>query len=128
MLLLDTCTLLWLAAGSPDLSQRAKDAIVSQRANLWISAISGLEIGIKYKRKKLGLPLPPSKWVPQVLEHHGIRQLPLDIELCVRAATLPDIHSDPFDRLIIATALECKMSLVTPDAMMQAYPGVDTLW
>ena len=128
MLLLDTCSLLWLAAGSSALSKRAGEAIVLQRSNLWVSAISGLEIGIKYKRKRLGLPLPPRKWVPQVLEHHGIRSLPLDLDVCLRAADLPDIHNDPFDRLIVATALVCGMSIVTPDATLQAYPGVTTVW
>jgi PIN domain nuclease of toxin-antitoxin system len=69
-----------------------------------ISAVSGFEIGVKYRAGKLVLPALPAEWLKVVLDHHRIGVIPLDLPICVTATELPMLHRDPYDRLIIATA------------------------
>ncbi|MGP8202120.1 MAG: PIN domain-containing protein [Limisphaerales bacterium] len=57
-----------------------------------------------------------------------MRELPVSGVIAARATLLPAIHRDPFDRLLIATAQEHRLKIVTPDATIAKYPGLDTLW
>ena len=124
-MILDTCALLWLAQGGKDLSEPVRQRINAEPA-VFVSAISGFEIGIKHQKGKLELPASPADWFETVLKHHDIEVLPLDLAVCIRATELPRIHADPCDRLIIATA-ECrKMPVVTADPVFQEY-GVEVL-
>ena len=124
-LILDTCALLWLAQGGGRLSARARERIEAAPA-VYVSAISGFEIGIKHQKGKLELPARPLDWFAAVLEHHDIQVHPLDLPVCLRATELPAIHADPCDRLIIATAEAQHMPVVTADPVFQQY-GIDVL-
>ena len=128
MYLLDTCTLLWLAADSEELPQQVRELLVTNGGMIFCSAISGLEIAIKVRQKKLKLPLPTAQWFPQVLAHHGVADIALSAEAAILSGELPLIHNDPFDRLIIATALTNGMSIITPDSVIAEYPQVETIW
>lgn len=57
-----------------------------------------------------------------------MRELPLTGVIAARATLLPPIHKDPFDRLLIATAIEHQLTLLTPDQTIRQYPGLKTLW
>jgi PIN domain nuclease of toxin-antitoxin system len=120
MMLLDTCALLWLAHDqskiSPDTLSKIEAAPV-----VYISAISGFEIGLKCRAGKLTLPMSPADWIKGVVEHHKLSMLDLDLETCVKAAELPPIHRDPCDRFIIATALAQGMPVVTGDKRFAEY-------
>jgi PIN domain nuclease of toxin-antitoxin system len=120
MMLLDTCAVLWLVHDqskiSPDTLSRIESAPV-----VYISAISGFEIGLKCRAGKLTLPMPPADWIKEVVEHHNLSILDLDLETCVKATELPPIHRDPCDRLIIATALAQGMPVVTGDKRFAEY-------
>jgi PIN domain nuclease of toxin-antitoxin system len=126
LMLLDTCALLWLAAGGHELTQTARERI-STGATVHISAITGFEIGIKYRSRKLELPTLPSEWLRAVLDHHDIGVVPLDLPTCVAATELPMIHRDPCDRLIIATARMQSWPIITADDRFKAY-GVEVVW
>ncbi len=63
-----------------------------------------------------------------MVQWHGLRELPVSGVIAARATLLPAIHRDPFDRLLIATAQEHRLKIVTPDATIAKYPGLDTLW
>src|SRR5882724_6707523 len=102
-MILDTCALLWLASGSKKLSRTTLKQI-NEAPAVHVSAISAFEIAIKAAKGKLKLPKSPKEWFTQVVEHHGLTELPLDAETCIRAAELPPIHDDLCDRFIIAAA------------------------
>lgn len=124
-MILDTCALLWLAAGDKKLS-RATLKEINEAAAVYVSAISGFEVAIKAHRGKLKLPLPPAEWFEKVVEHHGLTVLPLGLDVCIKAAELPPIHNDPCDRFIIAAAKLNDLPVVTTDERFEKY-GVTVL-
>ena len=124
-MILDTCALLWLAQGGGRLSASAQKRIGSEPV-VYVSAITGLEIGIKCRMGKLELPARPSDWFETVLAHHDLQVLPLNLPVCIRATELPAIHADPCDRLIIAAAEHHRMPVVTADPIFEQY-GVEVL-
>lgn len=125
LMLLDTCALLWLAQGggklSPDVLKRLAEAPF-----VYVSAISGFEVGIKHKKGKLHLPVSPSDWFDVIVRHHDLQVLPLDLDICIRSTQLPPVHNDPCDRMIIATAQIHELVIVTADEIFKAYE-IDTL-
>ncbi len=127
-LLLDTHALVWLAADLGQLPERVKTALRAERAALHVSAISALEIAILVKRKRLVLPVEPARFVERAVAQHGLLEVAVDREIALASAALPDLHNDPFDRILVATALRRRMVLVTRDQAIGAYPGVETLW
>jgi PIN domain nuclease of toxin-antitoxin system len=128
VILLDTCTLLWLAADQKFLSKNAVQ-IISDNANaLFISSISSFEIAVKYQKNKLELPLKPIEWIPAVLEHHGIKEIPVDSKIAAISAGLMPIQNDPADRIIIATSIIYDMTILTPDPLMKKYSKIKIKW
>jgi PIN domain nuclease of toxin-antitoxin system len=128
MILLDTCTLLWLTSEPEILSGRAREVIQRHRGALFVSAISAFEIGQKASRGKLTLPMPNSRWYPSVLRLHGLLECSIGGEIATRAPDLPDLHRDPFDRMLIATAQTHGWKLLTPDPLIHQYPDVEVVW
>ena len=124
-MLLDTCALLWLAQGGGELSAEVCEQI-NDEAVVYISAISGFEVAIKYLKGKLSLPASPEDWFRVVVSHHDLHVLPLDLDICIRSTQLPAIHSDPCDRFIIATAEIHQLKVVTADSLFAQY-GVSVL-
>ncbi|MBI5550294.1 MAG: type II toxin-antitoxin system VapC family toxin [Desulfobacterales bacterium] len=125
-MILDTCALLWLADRSANrLSTTALDLIESANF-VYVSAISGFEIGAKISSGKLQLPVSVQEWFHIILDFHHIEQIDLNLEICLKAAELPKIHKDPCDRFIIATALLLDMPVVTTDRCFAEY-GVRVL-
>ena len=124
-MILDTCALLWLTQGGGELSETALQCIDAASV-VYVSAISGFEIGIKVQKGKLGLPARPLDWFVSVLEHHDIEVLPLDLEICIRSTELPTMHADPCDRMIIATAQLRHLPVVTTDPIFSQY-GIDVI-
>jgi PIN domain nuclease of toxin-antitoxin system len=118
--ILDTCALLWLSQGGGVLSKSAREQINAAPA-VYVSAITGFEVGIKHQRGKLVLPAPPGEWFAAVLAHHDIQKLPLDLATCLRATELPPIHGDPCDRMSIATAELHHLPVVTADPVFAQY-------
>jgi PIN domain nuclease of toxin-antitoxin system len=126
VIVLDTCTLLWLVRGEglpPDVVRRIDEADAA-----FVSAISALEIGIKVAKGRLTLGLPPREWWPAALEQHGLTEVPVEGEIALRAAALPPIHADPADRVVLATALHVRGTLLTPDPLIRAYPDAPVWW
>jgi len=128
MLLFDTHAFIWLASTPKELSPAAKRAIQGNADNLYISSISALEIAILVKRKRLILPLGTAEFIDRALKQHGIHEIPLDRSIAIASTCLPDIHNDPFDRIIIATAQLNGMSIVSRDRLLQSYPGIRIIW
>lgn len=126
-LLLDTCALLWLLSNDPKLSAIAKTALLDPANERWLAPISLVEIALKVRLGKLPLPRPYAVLFPAELIANDIHLLPLEAEHIEPLTTLPMHHKDPFDRLIAATALVEGLTLVSADAMFDAY-GLIRLW
>jgi len=123
--ILDTCALLWVAQGGGALSAAALHRIDTAPV-VYVAAISGFEIGIKVQKGKLHLPVPPADWFAAVLIHHHLEVLALDLDVCLRSTTLPAIHADPCDRMIIAAAQVYHLPVVTTDPLFARY-GIEVI-
>ena len=128
MTLLDTHTFVWLASEQKELSTKAAVAIEKDLDSLFISVVTAWEIALLYKKGRLHLALPPPEFVERAIRHHGVQELPLTREVSMASVSLPDIHNDPFDRILVAEALQHRCRLVTKDATIPLYPGVVTIW
>ena len=119
-MLLDTCALLWLAQGGGKLSRKTCIKI-NQEPVVYVSAISGFEIGIKCRKGKLHLPANSEEWFKMIINHHDLHIIDLDLDICIHSTGLPAIHADPCDRFIIATAKIYKLPIVTTDSLFAQY-------
>jgi PIN domain nuclease of toxin-antitoxin system len=128
MLLLDTHALVWLASDQEQLTDRGRAMIRESAGRLFMSAISSLEIALLVKRSRLQLPLPPEQFVAESMQHHGINEIPVDSAIALAAAALPDIHNDPFDRILAATAIVQRLDLLSKDTVLPRYPGLRVIW
>lgn len=128
MLLLDTCTLLWLVGEPKKLSETAREAIRTHRGRLFVSAISAFEIGVKHRKGKLDLPIEPELWFEAALRFHGLREVAVNGRIAAQSTALPLHHADPFDRLVIATAMGNGLVVVTPDPLFALYSENEVLW
>ena len=126
-LLLDTSAFLFWTSGGKKLSVRARKAMADPRNELLLSAVSSWEIAIKYRLGKLSLPEPPGRFVPARMSKHAFIGLAFEHTDALAVATLPDLHDDPFDRALIAQALERKLPVVTADERFAEY-GVAIEW
>lgn len=126
-LLVDTCVFLWLAADDPHLSHAVKVLCADPHNDVYFSAVSAWEIAIKFRLGRLPLPLPPQEYVPARREWLGLERLDLDEVSAAHTHLLPDLHRDPFDRVLVAQAIVNGLTLATPDPLLRMYP-VPTLW
>jgi PIN domain nuclease of toxin-antitoxin system len=126
-LLLDTCTFLWIVGGDAALSARARAAFVDPESEVFLSAASAWEIAVKHRLGRLPLPASLEAFVPAQRVAHGIEPLPVDEESALHVGKLPDLHRDPFDRMLVAQAIVGGLVFVTPDEAIRQYP-VRTLW
>ena len=126
-LLLDTCTFLWLASGSRSISKPAITAFLLADKESYLSAASTWEVALKHALGRLPLPAKPHIYIQHIREKSGILSLPVDEESALYTARLPKLHTDPFDRVLIAQAIVHGMTIVTPDEAIANY-GTRILW
>lgn len=125
--LIDTCAFLWIAGGGRAIPPRTAAAFASPDNDVYLSAASTWEIAIKYALRRLPLPVPPHQFVVEERERRGVLSLGIDEESTLHVAKLPPIHTDPFDRLLVAQAIVHGMTILTPDPIVARYPA-RTLW
>ena len=123
MILLDTHALVWFWHARPPLGRDAREIIERewQAGTAAVSTITFWEAGMLRGKGRIQLPAEPSAWRASLLRE-GLIEIPVDGAIAARAGTLRDIHGDPADRLILATALEGHR-LVTADARLLDWPG-----
>lgn len=122
--LLDTHALVWLVVGDGQfrLAVRRRIETAAQAQQLWVSAITPWEIGMLVAKGRLVLDRDVMDWLQAALSLPGIRVAPLEPALAVASTRLPgELHGDPADRLIVATARHLGATLVTADAALLAY-------
>lgn len=88
-----------------------------------MSAVSLWEAIIKHALGKLPLPQPLESYLPAQRARHQIASLPLDEASVCHLATLPLVHRDPFDRMLVCQAIEHKLTIITVDEVFRAYPA-----
>jgi len=120
-LLADTHVVLWSATNPARLNQEARAAIEDGTNEVRVSTVSVLEIAIKQSLGKLDLPQPAERWLPEVLRRTGFEVADVTVSAALRVRGLPWHHRDPFDRLLIAHALDEGYTIVTRDEVFEAY-------
>jgi PIN domain nuclease of toxin-antitoxin system len=120
-ILLDTHVFLWYISADPKLPAAFRDAIRDPANEVFLSAASIWEAVIKHSLGKLPLPEAPAEYLPRQREAHRIAALPVDETALVHLATLPPLHRDPFDRILISQALQHGMCLATVDDAVRSY-------
>jgi PIN domain nuclease of toxin-antitoxin system len=126
-ILLDTCTFLWLISDSMELSERAREVFRYDSGTVFLSSVSVWEIIVKHALGRLPLPTPPAQFIAEMRVLHEIESLPLEEEAVLMLPRLPDIHKDPFDRMLVCQALAHGLSLLTPDPLIRQYP-IPVIW
>ncbi|MDP9036668.1 MAG: type II toxin-antitoxin system VapC family toxin [Myxococcota bacterium] len=122
-LLLDTHALIWALEGSRRLSAVARAMLENTDNLVLVSAVSAWEIAIKTALKRLEVPGD----LIEAIDDAGFLRRPLGFLEAKRLAALPHHHQDPFDRMLIAHALEEGASLVTHDEQIAKY-NVAIVW
>ena len=125
--LIDTHALLWLVTGSADLSTDARDAYHDAKNELYFSVAGYWEICIKVSLKKLKLVPNWPDVLKDELHRNGISWMSILPGHCERSATLPFLHRDPFDRLMIAQAIVESAAILTSDDHIRRYE-INTIW
>ena len=126
-LLLDTSTFLWVINDAPELSSQARELFVNPENESYLSSVSAWEIAIKYGLGRLPLPQPPDRFIPAQRKQHGIDPLELDEEAALHLSRLPQLHKDPFDRMLVCQAIVHHLIILTSDDLVAQYP-IRTIW
>jgi PIN domain nuclease of toxin-antitoxin system len=122
-LLLDTHVFLWYVSADPKLPAAFRDAVSDLANEAYLSAASVWEVVIKNALGKLPLPADPATYLPQQRAAHQIASLPIEEAALAPLSTLPALHRDPFDRILVSQALYHGLTLVTVDDAVRAYPA-----
>jgi PIN domain nuclease of toxin-antitoxin system len=126
-LLLDTHAFVWWVNDDESLSGRARRAITDARNEVFFSVVSAWELAIKARLGAASLRPGPETYIPEQLEKSSFQVLPVQLDHALRVATLPDLHRDPFDRLLVAQALTEQLAFVTRDRGLARY-DVRVIW
>ncbi len=128
MIVLDTAAWIWRASDPKHLTPAARRAIDAAERAL-VSAISVWEVAMLVAKRRIQLDRPVEQWVDLALTLPGIQLAPLEPAIAVRSTKLPGgFHPDPADRIVVATALEYGIPIVTPDERIRSYPHVQSTW
>jgi PIN domain nuclease of toxin-antitoxin system len=126
LLVLDTHVAVWWA-GEPRRLGRAARARLAAAERLGIPAIVFWEVALLVRKRKLDLGMSVSAWAQAIQTVPRVEALPLTAEIAVQADEL-EMHQDPADRFIVATALRHAAPLVSKDALMRSLRFVETIW
>jgi PIN domain nuclease of toxin-antitoxin system len=120
-LLLDTHVFLWLISADQRLPGAWQEIIQDPENEVYLSVVSLWESIVKYQLGKLSLPESPETYLPRQRDRHRIGNLVLDEGSVARLASLPALHRDPFDRMLVCQALHHRLALATLDGDVLAY-------
>jgi PIN domain nuclease of toxin-antitoxin system len=126
--LLDTHTFLWWASeGGARVSDRVRELLEAVDTDACMSIASVWEIAIKVGTGRIELPGAVERYLPDRIRHHRFSLLPIDLPHAIRAGTLPRIHADPFDRMLVAQAQLEGLPILTADPAIAQY-DVEVIW
>lgn len=125
-ILLDTHILLWIATDAPHLSRQTRALINNPEHQLFFSAASIWEVVIKRQLERADFQINPQVLRRGLLDN-GYSELPISGSHTLAVAILPLLHKDPFDRILLAQAMQEGLSLLTNDAIMVQYQSLVSL-
>jgi len=125
--LVDTHVFLWWVEGDRALPAKARAALSNQDNECLFSLASAWELAIKAGLGKLKLAIPVQRYITEHVAANGFRMLDIRMAHIGRVESLPPHHGDPFDRLLVAQALEEKLPVITADPVFRNY-GVKRIW
>ena len=126
-LLLDTHAFLWLVSADPRLSSGARDLFLDRENEVFISAATFWEIGIKVSLGKLELAPGWPEMFREEMEASSIGWLAIELAHCVALSRLPFHHRDPFDRMLIAQAQVHRLAVISRDENLRRYE-IEVVW
>lgn len=128
MILLDTHTWLWAATAPHYLSAKASETIADAQ-QVAISVVSCWEAAVAIRRGRLRVEHDARQWMLDVLRQHRIDVLPLSLNIAVAAGSFArELHGDPIDRVLVATAMAYDCPLITKDQKLRAFAPLTTIW
>jgi PIN domain nuclease of toxin-antitoxin system len=119
-ILLDTHVLLWAVTGDPMLGEPTARLLLDPQNQIHVSAASIWEVAIKHRKSPSLMPLSPEVLI-DACEESGLQWLDVSAYHARATAQLPPLHGDPFDRMLIAQAIQEPMRLLTRDRQLAAY-------
>ena len=125
--LLDAHAFIWWVLEMPGLSDTCRSIVSDENNDIVVSVASAYEIAYKAEQGRLELPQPADSYVRSRLDANGFSTLAIELAHALRAATLPRIHGDPFDRLLVAQAQIEGIPILTVDPAIARY-DVETIW
>jgi PIN domain nuclease of toxin-antitoxin system len=131
LIVLDTHVCVWFVSNPDLLSKTAKTAIDSaiMKKGVFISSISAWEVALLVANKRLELTIPVDEWITKSERLPFFQFLPMDNSIAIKSVNLPPpLHTDPADRIIIATAITIGAPVVTKDEKLLKYPHIETIW
>lgn len=122
-ILLDTCACHWLIADTlPERADKALTEAFNAGHPTYVSPVTALEVGTLARKRRFKSHLTPQKWFQTLMNLPGMAQADMPAELLIESALLPgDIHGDPYDRIIAATAREYGYTVMTRDGALLDY-------
>ncbi|QQM32013.1 type II toxin-antitoxin system VapC family toxin [Martelella lutilitoris] len=122
--LLDTCTVVWMAQGA-SVAKEARDALNASAASgeaVSVSVMTAWELGMLIACGRLSTTKSPERWYGDFLRTAEVGELAATAEILLASCFLPQLaHKDPFDRVLIATAREHDLTIITRDRAILAY-------
>lgn len=122
-LLLDTQIILWALTGSARLGAVAHDLIANPANEVYVSTASIWEIAIKHALGRGDMPVSGAR-AAELCAEAGYRELPVAWRHAAVVETLPPLHADPFDRILVAQAMTEPMRLLSRDATVAGYGAI----
>lgn len=122
-LILDTQILIWLPPADTRLKRSVAEKILAEETQLFVSAVTACEFTDLRERKRIGAPYA----IGELAERFSFTVLDLPADIWTDLATLPQIHRDPVDRMLVSHARLADLAIVTADKTIRRYP-VRTLW
>ncbi|MFZ1681178.1 MAG: type II toxin-antitoxin system VapC family toxin [Rhizobiaceae bacterium] len=123
-LLLDTCAIIWISQDEK-LDPAAMEAIAAAESAsrpIYISIMSAWEVGMLMSKGRLASSKPPLRWFNDFIENSSVVVQQLNVDVMIASSFLPTpVHNDPMDRILIATAREHELTIVTRDKAILAY-------
>lgn len=126
-LLLDTHAFIWATAWPQRLSPHVRNLLKSARYSLFLSAASVWEISLKHTLKKKNFHFDEEA-IAAGVDSLKCKVLPIDFRHVLALYRLPELHRDPFDRMLLSQALTDDLALITADEQLRDYKLVQTIW
>jgi PIN domain nuclease of toxin-antitoxin system len=131
LIVLDTHAWVWWVSNPERLSPAARERIDSEAAEqqVHVSSISCWEVALLVKKGRLELSLDLGEWIGRSEALPFLRFFPVDNQVALLSNQLPgELHQDPADRMIVATASILGATLITKDQKLREYPHIETFW